>query len=496
MPGANGLDSVPTTDDVRKSLHLPASVNGKLVGQASQASSEMSFFHWPLEFPDVFDEGGFDVLLGNPPWDQVQPEEVKFFGVWEPSIAALAGARRKAAIDKLPETDPQLGKLWDSHKRSIEGLSKFGRASGRFKLTAVGKINKYSIFAETARTICGPEGRGGMIVPSGIATDDTTKQFFSDLVDNHSLVSLYDFENRERVFPGIDSRIKFCLLTFTGADRPSDQGRFAFFLHRTEQLQEEARQFTLTPEDFALFNPNTRTCPVFRTQRDADIVSRMYRLAGVLWKEAGQKEPESNPWGVSFSQMFNMTTDSQLFRTREQLLDAGYNLDGNIFTQGADRYLPLYEAKLFHQYDHRFATFDDVDERSIKGGNARNMTPDEKSGPGTVPIPRYWIPEKEVAKKLGKSENDNNTLKPASQPIASRFDSSPEERIPGRRSAPSYQATGWGTRERLSESGLEPSLAPYHHGNQPANYYSGFGSANSPWAQRCHYHTSTQSTWC
>ena len=102
----------------------------------------------------------------------------------------MAGARRKAAINKLPETDPQLGRLWESHKRSIEGLSKFGRTSGRFELTAVGKINKYSIFAETARIICGPTGRVGMIVPSGIATDDTTKVFFADLVDGRSLVSL------------------------------------------------------------------------------------------------------------------------------------------------------------------------------------------------------------------------------------------------------------------------------------------------------------------
>ena len=66
-----------------------------------------------------------------------------------------------------------------------------------------------------------------MIVPSGIATDDTTKVFFADLVDSLSLVSLYDFENREKVFPGIDSRIKFCLLTLAGTARPSLEAEFA-----------------------------------------------------------------------------------------------------------------------------------------------------------------------------------------------------------------------------------------------------------------------------
>ena len=187
--GPDGLDHVPTTDNVRNALK-GRNTRPQLYGEANAASQVHPFFHWPLEFPDVFEHGGFDVVLGNPPWDQVQPEEVSFFGMHEPSIAEMAGARRKAAINKLPETDPQLGRLWESHKRSIEGLSKFGRTSGRFELTAVGKINKYSIFAETARTSCGPTGRVGMIVPSGIATDDTTKVFFADLIDRRSLVSL------------------------------------------------------------------------------------------------------------------------------------------------------------------------------------------------------------------------------------------------------------------------------------------------------------------
>ena len=252
-----------------------------------------------------------------------------------------------------------------------------------------------------------------MITPSGIATDDTTKAFFANLVDSQSLASLYDFENRERVFPGIDSRIKFCLLTLTGSARKVSQAEFAFFLYRTEQLQDAGRRFALSPADFALFNPNTRTCPVFRTRQDADIAAKLYRRAGVFWKEARSEEPERNPWGISFQRMFDMSNDSGLFRTREQLEQNGWILEGNVFLKEDERYLPLYEAKLFHQYDHRFATFQDADDHAISAGNARDMMTNEKTDHESVVIPRYWVPAEEVSQRLNPS---NAAITPTAPP--------------------------------------------------------------------------------
>ena len=160
--------------------------------------------------------------------------------------------------------------------------------------------------------------------------------------------------------------IKFCLLTLSGADRPSPQAEFAFFLYRAEQLQDADRRFVLAPEDFALFNPNTRTCPVFRTRRDADIAGKMHRRAGVFWKESRDGEPDINPWAVKFSTMFHMSNDSGLFHTLRELVEEGWRLEGNIFVRGQERCLPLYEAKLFHQYDHRFATFQGVGEQALR----------------------------------------------------------------------------------------------------------------------------------
>ena len=408
--GPDGLDHVPTTDNVRNALQ-GRNTRPQLNGEANAASQVHPFFHWPLEFPDVFERGGFDVVLGNPPWDQVQLDPREFFATRDHEVAEQPNmASRKRAIQRLATTNPALHSEYESAVSQMNGVQKFIHASTRFPKTSYGRLNSAPLFAEQCLSLVSSTGKAGIIVPTGIATDSFNQYFFADLVDRHSLVSLYDFENRERVFPGIDSRIKFCLLTLSGADRPSQEAEFAFFLHRAEQLQDAERRFVLAPQDFALFNPNTRTCPIFRTRRDTDIASKMYRRAGVFWRESHSGEAEVNPWGVRFQLMFMMNTDSHLFRTREQLEQVRWRLEGNVFVQGEERYLPLYEAKLFHQYDHRFATFEGVSDKDLLGGNAREVTPVEKADPEAVVIPRYWVPEEEVEKRLDKREETSGTL--------------------------------------------------------------------------------------
>ena len=274
-------------------------------------------------------------------------------------------------------------------------------------------MNTYAVFAELFFRLLNRRGRAGLIVPSGIATDHSTKAFFDEIVTKGRLVSLYDFENREAVFPGVHRSYKFCLLTLSGAvlpERVEAQAEFAFFLHQADQLRDPERRFALSAEDFALFNPNTRTCPIFRTRRDMEIARKMYGRAGVLWKEAKGGEPEVNPWDVTFQRMFDMSNDSGLFRTHEQLEEDGWQLQGNAFVRtpstgsgGRECYLPLYEAKLFHQYDHRFATFEGASAKDLKGGNARPMTAAEKADAQGVVLPRYWVPEEEVKKRLDKT---------------------------------------------------------------------------------------------
>ena len=393
MPGAR--NTVPLSGDLSKTDW--SHVGPEMQATVYELRDRFQYFHWHLQFAEVMQMGGFDVVFANPPWERFKIQEKEFFATPHPTIAAAPNkAARNKLIHSLNSDDASAAEKalyakFQTAKRKAKAIPHFARKSGRFPLTAKGDLNNYPLFAELCLQFLKPTGRAGLVAPTGIATDDSTKVFFASVVDRNQLASLYDFENREGIFAGVHRSYKFCLLTLTGKRMANRAGEYAFYLGQPHHLREAERRFTMTREDFALFNPNTRTCPTFRTGRDVEVARKMYQRAGVLWKEQRGMEPEENPWGIRFSSMFHMSNDSGLFRTQEQLEDDGWVLEGNIFTKGGERFLPLYEAKFFHQYDHRFATFDTVTAR-----RTRELISDEKIDPNAVILPRYWISEKEV----------------------------------------------------------------------------------------------------
>lgn len=386
-----GMDAMPLTE------HVWEAAGGQVPPEhlrhgATQISEKVSAFHWFIEFPEIMErDGGFDAVIGNPPWEVSQLSEKEFFAARAPEIGALSGDERKNAIDQLETTNPSLWQDFLLAKRSFEAANEFFRSSGRFSKTAIGKLNTYSLFAELFSHLTKPTGRAGVIVPTGIATDSSTSLFFGNLVASRRLAYLADFENRERLFP-IDSRMKFCVLSIGPAERAS----FAFFLTNTAQLEQSERRFTLTPDEIARINPNTRTVPVFRSRADAELTAKLYARAPVLIVERPPEEGgDINPWGITFQQgLFNMTSDSGLFQTPAQMEKNGWQRDGADWVRQNKRRVPLYEAKMIHHFDHRWATYGsgaNDDEES-----ARDCTLAEKQNPDFEPSPRYWVPEAEV----------------------------------------------------------------------------------------------------
>ena len=400
------------TSEVFRTIEAePGSITTWMYEEVERLRRQYGFFHWHLAFPEVFapaerrdtaasdgaergeSGGGFDVVLGNPPWERIKLQEKEWFAERHPGIAGAANAaQRRRMIEALQQSDPALYRAFAEDRRKAEGESMLVRNSGRFPLCGRGDVNTYTVFTELNRSLINSGGRVGCIVPSGIATDDTTKYFFQDLVARRSLVSLYDFENREGLFLDVDSRVKFCLLTLTGPGRPNPAGaEFIFFAHQTADLGDAERRFVLTAEDIALLNPNTRTCPIFRSRRDAELTRYIYRRVPVLINEGDAEK--GNPWGIRFMAMFHMANDSRLFRERKELERDGWALQGNLFVRGRERCLPLYEAKMIHHYDHRWATY-------TPAGDTRDLTPAEKRDPAYAPLPRYWVEEQHVAAAL------------------------------------------------------------------------------------------------
>jgi len=383
----------------------PTSIDPAVCRRIEELERAWHLLHWHVAFPEIFafEEAadahtghmaarrGFDVVLGNPPWEKVKLAEKEFFSSRRPDIADAAGARRRRLIAELEHGDEGDRSLWAEYQEALvraEATAHFLRASGRYPLCGRGDVNTYAVFAEMMRRLVAPTGRVGVILPTGIATDDTTKAFFQAITQGE-LVSLFDFENRKKLFRDVHSSYKFCLLTLSGADRRVSRAEFAFFCHEAIDLADPDRRFTLEPPEIALLNPNTGTCPVFRSRRDAEITVGIYRRVPVLIRKVDE---ESNPWGVRLATMFHMTNDSSLFRTREELEAEGFTLDRNVFRRGDEAYLPLYEAKMVHHFDHRWASY--------TGERISDVSARDKADPRLRVFPRYWVAAKDVAERL------------------------------------------------------------------------------------------------
>ena len=296
-------------------------------------------------------------------------------------------------IVELENNDPELYRAFSKALRESEGRSHLMRSTGRYPLCGRGDINVYTVFAEVMRTILNERGRAGCVLPTGIATDDTTKHFFQDLVSTKSLASLFDFENKGIFFPDVHRNYKFCLFTAGRGLRPTaDRAEFVFFAHSVETLRDPERRFALSPDDIALLNPNTQTCPIFRSGRDAELAKAIYRRVPVLIREAREDQPEENPWDIRFGAMFHMANDSHHFHTREQLEADGWIPAGNVFHKDGAEYLPLYEAKMIHQFDHRWASYREAGGREA----AVDVTRQEKEDSSFTVLPRYWVEAREV----------------------------------------------------------------------------------------------------
>ncbi len=361
--------AAPNSERLAKFLTNPAAAYGPLIDKSDALSIEHKFFHWPLEFPDVFDQGGFDVMLGNPPWERIKLQEEEFFSIRIPSLARVSNkSLRKKMIADLQMSNPYVYEEFKIAKHGSEALGKFIRESGKYPLTADGDINTYSIFSELLLNQINSKGMSGFIVPTGIATDDSNKNFFGSIISNRRLLSLFDFQNKKGLFDQIDSNTRFSLITLSKSIKTSNP-KFAFFLNDPAEITANRRVIEIPYDTFVLFNPNTLTAPSFFSFYDIQLAKKIYSSHAIIENE----NTGLNEWGISFNRMFDMSNDSELFLTEMPGL------------------VRLYEAKMFHLFNHRFASAGQPKgERKIRG-SSEGFNEDKLGDASAINKSRYYI---------------------------------------------------------------------------------------------------------
>lgn len=372
------------TNATLEQLRENEKVNETLIERVLKTADQYNFFHFHLEFPEVFEKGGFDCLLGNPPWEKITLLEREFFSSFENIVKEKRSNIRKQLIEDLKISNAEVYHAWTIANIEVDKQKQFMTASKRFALSAVGELNLYPLFVENNSNLINNNGFSGIIIKSGMLQSPTWAAFTQYLIEERKIISAYDFRNWAGWFPAIGYHERFTLLTITGN---SNTMEFGFYLDDTSEIKFSEKVFLLTADECLKINPLSKNIATFSSKKDKDILVSIYSRFNII--------AEIQDWNIRYTTGLHMSSDASELRTIEELMAEGYSLDKNIFKANKRNYFPLLEGKLLHQYDHRFATFDGIAKEKRFGIKAATNLPtdSQKSDKAFEVIPRYWVSE-------------------------------------------------------------------------------------------------------
>jgi hypothetical protein len=365
-----------------------------LLQRVRSLAAEERFFHWWTAFPTAFAGAnpGFDAVIGNPPWDMVQMQEVEWFSERVRDIALQTRASdRKKLIAGLQTKAPAIWRAFEAVSARSDAEQRVLRKSGDYPLLAQGRMNLYQLFVERATSLTKPSGVIALLTPSGIAADSGASEFFTGVVDAGQLGALFDFENKGVFFPDVHDNFKFVTLILGASARRFERSRCAFYLRSVDELNEPGRVLELSAEDFALVNPNTRAAPVFRKAKDAEITLQVYRRFPVLVRH--EKRGHARVWPIRFAQgKYNMSSDSEAFKTASELANAGFTrVSGDLWRSPNANAVPLLVGKMIWNFDHR-ANSVSVNSSNVQvAASSLPVSEREKQDFDFRPEPQYWV---------------------------------------------------------------------------------------------------------
>ena len=371
-------DAAPTNDvwlQIRDGQGRTPGLTAKTVDELAK---EYNFFHWHLAFPQVFASGGFDVVLGNPPWEELTPSAKEFFSIYDQSIRFQDKAGSAAVAARLLE-DVSISEAWTEYRRSSYGQIHFLKSSGRYVLFAPGNLGKgdfnvYRMFVETAMYLVRRDGYCAQFVPDTMYCGATTMAIRRALFETFEWTLLVGIENaKEGWFKGVDSRAKFCLYSAKkGAQTQTVRAVFNV-RSRTELVAElgSTEPIEISPETVAAFSPDALSIAEISSVADLKLAVRMQCAWPPFANEAKEQPLHRHMREV------DMTNDSSLFQ------DLGPGL-------------PVYEGRMVSQFDHRA--------KGYQSGRARSAvwTDYAFSDPAKSITPQFFVRPDDLPDKLGR----------------------------------------------------------------------------------------------
>lgn len=324
--------TVPTTEELWLALNQGKIRNSMI--DAPKAARRARAFHWPLEFPDVMQRGGFDVVLGNPPWDTMSPDYKEYFAVYDPNIRHMSPDEQEEAYARLL-ADPVISKHWEQHCADLYAAVHFIKSSGRYRLFAEGNLGKgdfnvYRMFVETALAATRKGRVAAQFVPEGLYNGANATAIRKELFSTFRLDRLAGFENTKGIwFPKIDTRMKFCVYVAWKGGK-TDEFFASFRVNSSEKLQEfrSGKGLRIPVSVVEEFSPDAVAVMEFAAQSEIDICARMYALHPKFGAEIA---------GVPY---------------RHYMREVDMGTDRGLFSEG-DEGLPVFEGRMIDAYDYR-----------------------------------------------------------------------------------------------------------------------------------------------
>src|SRR5271157_197550 len=337
--------------------------------EADIKAKSLHFFHWELEFPEVFrrDNPGFDIILGNPPWEIVKPNSKEFFGKIDPLYPNLSKQAALRRQKQLFSTQSQSEDDWYRYTGYFKAFSNW--VKNRFQHQGRSDLNLFKLFAELSLALLRHEGRLGLVLPSGFYSDKGTQELRTFYLNSAQVEWLYSFENTKNIFP-IHRNFKFCILIAQKSG--STTSIRAKFMEKdlADWNSPDPETIEIPLHLIQELSPKSATVPEFLDQREVAIIDKIYHHGTFLGSpreingnvkyatefhmtnDSTFFQPISH-WDIKYAREFDMTQDSSVFNPRSQSLESRYEKDEFEVWRcaGKPALLPLYEGKLIGQFD-------------------------------------------------------------------------------------------------------------------------------------------------